>query len=107
LASVFAAAEAAQSLLLLQDTHDARVLFGQNKVAQATSDLTALAAELTRRRKAAAAPLEKAVSGEIHQLAMPSARFVVQFEALAEIGPTGAERMQFHLAANAGHQPQP
>ena len=68
----------------------------------AETALAVSAAELSRLRRAAAATLEKRVAAELTGLAMPSARFAVALEPLAEAGPGGAESVSFALSPNPG-----
>lgn len=73
---------------------------------------------LSQRRQAAAPELAAAVESEIHGLAMPRARFMVQF--LEAEGPgtglhvhgqpisaSGCDRVEFFLAPNPGEDPKP
>jgi len=69
---------------------------------EAAGELRDAAARLTKLRQTAAKACEKRISRELAALAMPSARFEVAFEALEQIGPRGAERCEFMLAANPG-----
>lgn len=80
----------------LQRDHDA-----------AASALEQAARELSRLRHAAADRLSKAVERELKDLALPSGRFHVAFEALAEIGPGGGEHAEFEFAANKGETARP
>lgn len=69
--------------------------------------LAAFGAELSTRRRQAAALLETGVEKELADLAMPQARFRVVCQGLAEPGPAGMEKVEFHLAANPGEEPRP
>ncbi|MGA3036104.1 MAG: DNA repair protein RecN [Vulcanimicrobiaceae bacterium] len=69
---------------------------------EAAADLRDAAAKLTKLRHAAAKTCEKKISNELAALAMPSARFEIAFEMLEQVGPRGAERCEFMLAANPG-----
>lgn len=73
----------------------------------AASELREAASKLTNQRRDASKICEKRVTGELSALAMPSARFEVAFEKLDQIGPRGAERCEFMLAANPGEPPRP
>ena len=70
-------------------------------------ELAEHAARLTDLRRSSAALLERAVETELRELAMANARFRVVFAPLEAIGPSGAERVDFYLAANAGETPKP
>ena len=61
-----------------------------------------LAARLSGLRAKGAPKLAKAVRAELGALAMEDASFAVELEPRDEVGPTGAERVEFMLAANPG-----
>jgi DNA repair protein RecN (Recombination protein N) len=61
-----------------------------------------LAAKLTAARKRAAPKLSKRVLAELAQLAMEGASFEVALEKRDELGPAGAERVEFAIAPNPG-----
>jgi len=68
--------------------------------------------KLSKARAKAARALEVEVEGALAALAMPSARFSVALHTAEAscggvCGPTGAERAEFLLAANAGASPRP
>ena len=65
------------------------------------------AEQLSRLRHGAADRLRKAVEAELKDLALPSGRLGVQFEALKEISSGGAEGLQFAFAANKGEVERP
>lgn len=73
----------------------------------ATVQLEEAAERLTSLRRAAAQRLSKAVESELKDLALPSARFDVHFEALKDVSPGGAEHVEFIFAANKGETPRP
>lgn len=73
----------------------------------AQGELQKAAAELSKLRSGAANRLRKAVEKELQELALPSGRFGVSFEALGEIAATGAERAEFLFAANKGEEERP
>jgi DNA repair protein RecN (Recombination protein N) len=73
----------------------------------AQSELKKAAGELSKLRSGAADRLRKAVEKELQDLALPSGRFGVQFEALGDIAATGAERAEFLFAANKGEEERP
>lgn len=74
---------------------------------EASEQLREAASALTSARRRAARACEKKIAAELAALAMPAARFEIAFEPLAEIGPRGAERCEFRLAANPGEPPRP
>ncbi len=61
-----------------------------------------LAGKLTKLRSKAGPKLAKAVRSELGVLAMEDASFEVELEPREEIGPSGAERVEFMLAPNPG-----
>jgi DNA repair protein RecN (Recombination protein N) len=61
-----------------------------------------LAARLTKGRTQAAPKLAKQVVAELGSLAMAGASFEVALEPREEVGPKGAERVEFLLAPNPG-----
>jgi DNA repair protein RecN (Recombination protein N) len=65
------------------------------------------AAALGAARAEAAPRLAQRVQGELGALAMGDAAFEVLLEPRAELGPAGAERAEFLVAANRGHDPAP
>ncbi|HEY1729498.1 MAG TPA: DNA repair protein RecN [Candidatus Baltobacteraceae bacterium] len=81
------------------DEHRASLQRARDDAAIALRDA---AAKLTKLRQASAKTCEKKISTELAALAMPSARFEIAFETLEQIGPRGAERCEFMLAANPG-----
>ncbi len=76
------------------------------ELATARSELSTASETLSTHRHAAAERLTRAVEAELAALAMPAAQFVVRLEPLAEIGPRGAERIEFALSPNAGEPPR-
>ncbi|MBE0501158.1 MAG: DNA repair protein RecN [Desulfuromonadales bacterium] len=80
-------------------------LLGQFDTAKAR--LQKAAAELSRKRSAAAAELSGAVTHELFDLAMQKARFEVQLDPLDTPEAKGGERCQFYLSANPGEPPKP
>lgn len=64
-----------------------------------------IAAELSEKRRAAAASLEKRIVSELKDLSMPSVRFSVSVEPLeSDVGfdATGSDDVKFLISANAG-----
>lgn len=90
----------------------------EERAAKSLQALQKAGAALTRARKKAAGPLAKEVEAALLGLGLERARFEVAFEALgdagesgeeglASFGPTGAERVDFLLAANPGEPAAP
>lgn len=78
----------------------------ERAVAEGEAELARLAAEITRLRQDAATELSSRVSDELHALAMPDARFVVDVQA-REATASGADQVQFLLAPHVGAEPRP
>lgn len=78
----------------------------QKEVAQAEKDMIAAAQKITELRTVAARGLEKAVTAELHGLAMPKARLVVDMKS-AKYSLQGADEVELKLAPNESLVPQP
>ena len=74
---------------------------------EADERLRASAAELTALRSAAATRLARAVDEVLPSLGMPDGRFTATLVPAPEIGPTGAETVEFRVALNVGHDARP
>jgi DNA repair protein RecN (Recombination protein N) len=82
--------------------HDAVV----REIEERTSELEALATELTGARREAAGRLEASLEALLPDLGLPGAVFQVAFSELEEVGPTGAERAEFLVSLNPGFPPR-
>ena len=71
-------------------------------LAEALVDRDKLAKKVTAARKKAAPKLAERVREELAALAMEGAEFQVLIDGRDEVGPTGAERVEFLLAPNPG-----
>ena len=85
-----------------------------NRIESLEAELTELearlkdtAAGLTKLRTDAAAELSGRVSEELAALAMPDARLVINVEGGGELGPHGADTIEFLLAPHPGAPPRP
>jgi DNA repair protein RecN (Recombination protein N) len=74
---------------------------------QARTALKALAAQLSQTRGAAAERLAQAVDAVLPDLGMPDGHVTAALRELREIGPNGAEDVEFCVALNVGHEPRP
>jgi DNA repair protein RecN (Recombination protein N) len=72
------------------------------ELAEAEDDRHRRAAALTATRREAAPRLAARVLEELRELAMEDASFSVELQPRAEIGPGGAERVEFMIAPNPG-----
>ena len=117
LAEVLAvAAKARRELAALEEIDDQEAAW-RRQADQLRQEVQVQAASLSERRQAAAPQLAAAVEAEIHSLAMPRARFLVQFAQVyqepqgdageSSLGPLGADRVEFFLAPNPGEDPKP
>jgi DNA repair protein RecN (Recombination protein N) len=104
LGDVMATGERTRSELDLVDSAaiDLRQLQLREKDARAR--LTALAADLTKRRAEGAAKLGTAVDQNLPALGMPDGRFTVRLVPLADVTSAGAEAVEFCVALNIGHE---
>jgi DNA repair protein RecN (Recombination protein N) len=74
---------------------------------RAAGEEAKLAARLTKRRREGASALGDAVRAELAALAMEGASFSAELEPRDELGPAGAERVEFMIAPNPGVPPAP
>lgn len=79
----------------------------QKEIDQLHQELLAIGAQLTNGRRQVATVLEGAITQELGHLHMPHMQFQVQFETLAEAGPTGLERVEFLISPNPGEPLKP
>lgn len=78
----------------------------QDRISAGARELNGEAAELTASRSRAAAQLQKEAESLLPDLGLPGAVFRVAFHALDEVGPTGAERIEFLVSLNVGFEPR-
>ena len=78
-----------------------------DELAASERELEAAASALTAVRAKAAAALRRRVEGEFGDIALASARFEVAMTPLERATVTGAERVEFLFAANAGEPARP
>jgi DNA repair protein RecN (Recombination protein N) len=74
---------------------------------EAEERLRVAAVELTSLRAAAASRLARAVDEVLPALGMPDGRFAAMLVPAPEIGPHGAETVEFRVALNVGHDARP
>ncbi len=77
------------------------------KQEQLRSKLEKLAARLSESRRAAAVDLSQEVTELLPELGMPDGVFEMGLETRPEIGPTGAEDIEFRVTLNRGFAPLP
>lgn len=93
--------------LLDLDSSDEQVARLEQQLQILHSELSAAAQLLSAARAAAATEVSGRVSGELAQLAMGGASFEVRISALAEFEHSGADRVEFLLAAHPGAELRP
>lgn len=106
--------EVGRELAALEGADD-RIRELEKRRSQAITAANEAADKLSRARKRAAKKLARSVEGELGDLAMAGARFVVELEPVdlsnapdgLETGPGGRERPQFLFSANTGEAPRP
>ena len=80
----------------------------EKESAKLVKEILKKGAELTAARKDAAAKLSQRVESELKYLSMPSVRFVVMVEPVADkmgFCSTGCDDVKFYMSANAGEEP--
>ncbi|MEA2449861.1 MAG: repair protein RecN [Thermoleophilaceae bacterium] len=100
--AVLAHAERCRRELALLDSSEVALSDAEAALAAAREEESSLAAKLSKARRAAAPKLAKRVLAELRQLAMEDAEFEISLEERAELGPLGAERVEFAIAPNRG-----
>jgi DNA repair protein RecN (Recombination protein N) len=100
--SVLAHAEYCRAELDRLERSDEDAARLEAEVERATEEERSLAAELSGARTAAAPRLAERVLEELSQLAMEGAEFAVELVPRDELGPAGAERVEFVIAPNPG-----
>ena len=76
----------------------------QKEVAETQQELSQLAADLTKKRKAAFKNIAASLSKTLKQLGMPNGQMDVVHRALTEFGPYGKDNVQFVFSGNK-HMP--
>ncbi|WP_138443067.1 DNA repair protein RecN [Sinomonas susongensis] len=99
---VIAWAEAGQKRLYELQDDGGRIDVLTEQVARDEEKLRTLAAELTSRRRDAAAELAERVSAELTALAMPDATLQVSVDETSELGPLGSDEVAILLRPHAG-----
>jgi DNA repair protein RecN (Recombination protein N) len=96
---------AADSAVRLTDLEqsDERIATLTERVEQLSAELTSLAAEIGAARREAATRFSELVRVELSALAMPHARLGFEI-ASADLGPSGADRVDLMFAANPGNE---
>ncbi|HZI29719.1 MAG TPA: DNA repair protein RecN [Gemmatimonadaceae bacterium] len=105
--SALAALRDARAELDVLDTAavDLRGLTSRADAAQ--SALTEKAARLTKLRQKASRKLAAEVEALLPDLGLPGGKFIVHLEPLDAVASSGAERVEFRVALNVGHDARP
>ncbi|TXR54362.1 DNA repair protein RecN [Reinekea thalattae] len=77
------------------------------EVAQRKELYIQLSTELSANRKQCAQQFETEIIEKLAQLSMPGARFEVVFAERPQLGPSGADQIEFHVSLNPGQPLQP
>ena len=107
LADVITAGQEARAELDLLDSADFDVAQLRRQADDASERLRAAADRLTQLRTRAATAISDAVSAVLPDLGMEGGRFTVTLMPRDEIGPEGAEDVEFRVALNVGYEPRP
>ncbi|HVS45826.1 MAG TPA: DNA repair protein RecN [Verrucomicrobiae bacterium] len=105
--AVLARLESARTAVRDFDDRDERTIELRAAREVAHLELGSAAATLSALRQKSAKTLCGRVAGELGELALAAARFDAAFETLPDVGPDGAERVEFTFAANAGEPLRP
>jgi DNA repair protein RecN (Recombination protein N) len=108
-ASVLAYADEARTRLAVLEAEEADAGDLDRRLAEQRDRVDALAEDVRRGRRAAAARLAEVVDGHLSDLAMPHGRFTVAVDPLAddELTAEGGDRVTFMLAPNPGEPARP
>jgi DNA repair protein RecN (Recombination protein N) len=96
------AADSAVRLTQLEQS-DERIATLERRVDALATDLASLAGQISRARYEASGRFSELVLGELAALAMPHARLSFEVTS-AELGPSGADRVELTFAANPGSE---
>jgi DNA repair protein RecN (Recombination protein N) len=99
-------AERSAARLATLEGSDDRIAELRRVVAALDGELTDLAGQISKQRRAAATALARAAHAELAALAMPHARLEFNVSDTA-LGPHGADRVELMFAANPGSTPAP
>ena len=107
LADVIRTGEEAKAELDLVDSAGLDIRQLETRERQARTTLIERSAALTKLRTAGAERLARAVDEVLPELGMPDGHVTVALREAREIGPNGAEDVEFCVALNVGHEPRP
>jgi DNA repair protein RecN (Recombination protein N) len=107
LGEVMEAGRQARAELDLVDSADLDLRTLEERERAAETTLRERSAALTATRAAASERLGNAVGDVLPNLGMPDGRFHVALVPAREIGPAGAEHVEFRVSLNVGHEERP
>jgi len=107
LADVIRTAQDARAELDLLDSAGLDIRQLESREREARAALKELSTRLTEMREAGAERLARAVDEVLPDLGMPDGHVSVSLPPLRQIGPCGAENVEFCVALNVGHEPRP
>jgi DNA repair protein RecN (Recombination protein N) len=107
LPDVLEAGRQARAELDLVDSADLDLRTLEERERSADQALKERATSLTAMRAAAAERLGRAVDAVLPELGMPDGRFHVALVPARELGPDGAELVEFRVSLNVGHEERP
>lgn len=105
--AALAALRDAQSELEVLDTAAVDLKGLMVREAATRDSLTEKAARLSKLRQKASKKLASEVEAQLPELGLPGGRFAVQLEPAGDISASGAERVEFRVALNVGHEARP
>ena len=107
LGDVLETARMARAELDLIDTAQLEQRVLEQKRDEARAGQRRLAEELTAKRSAAAESLTAAMQAALPEVGLAGGSFQIALEPLGDIGPSGAERVEFRVSLNTGFDPRP
>ncbi|MFL5620506.1 MAG: DNA repair protein RecN [Gemmatimonadaceae bacterium] len=107
LGDVIEAGRAARSELDLVDSADLDLRALEERERSSSQTLQECAAALTSLRAQASDRLGRAVDEVLPDLGMPDGRFHAALVPLRDVGPEGAEAVEFRVSLNVGHEERP
>ncbi|HEX6943112.1 MAG TPA: DNA repair protein RecN [Gemmatimonadaceae bacterium] len=105
--TALAALRDAQSELEVLDTAAVDLKGLTSREAATRDSLKEKAARLSKLRQKASKKLASEVEAQLPELGLPGSRFAVQLEPIEEVSASGAERVEFKVALNVGHDARP
>ena len=89
------------------ENHEVQLTHLQTEMDAVERESEKLGSRLSEARKIAAQHLAEEVTGELRELSMPHARFVIRIDSLPELQVHGRDRIVFLFAANLGEELMP